>query len=264
MTAPDLLDRFAAIVGARHALRDPAETEPFVTERRGLWPGATPLVLRPGSVAEVSAILKLASETGTPVVPQGGNTGLVGGQVPDMTGSEVVLSLSRLAAIREIDTASNAIVAEAGVTLPPLPQAAEAPRRLFPLSLAPPGTAQIRGNPSPTAGAARELSDSCAPTSTAPDVWYRWVAPCNGSARIDTCGSAFDTVLSLHTGANCATLTQVACSDNSLGECGGPSAQAAITAPITAGTTYFIRVTGNFTASGTFTLLRRRHTRGGG
>ena len=123
MTAPDLLDRFVAIVGARHALRDPAETGPFVTERRGLWPGATPLVLRPGSVAEVSAILKLASETGTPVVPQGGNTGLVGGQVPDMTGSEVVLSLSRLAAIREIDTASNAIVAEAGVTLHALREA---------------------------------------------------------------------------------------------------------------------------------------------
>ncbi len=152
MTAPDLLDRFAAIVGARHALRDPAETEPFVTERRGLWPGATPLVLRPGSVAEVSAILKLASETGTPVVPQGGNTGLVGGQVPDMTGSEVVLSLSRLAAIREIDTASNAIVAEAGVTLHALREAADAAGRLFPLSLASQGTAQIGGNLSSNAG----------------------------------------------------------------------------------------------------------------
>ena len=152
MTAPDLLDRFVAIVGARHALRDPAETGPFVTERRGLWPGATPLVLRPGSVAEVSAILKLASETGTPVVPQGGNTGLVGGQVPDMTGSEVVLSLSRLAAIREIDTASNAIVAEAGVTLHALREAADAAGRLFPLSLASQGTAQIGGNLSSNAG----------------------------------------------------------------------------------------------------------------
>jgi FAD/FMN-containing dehydrogenase len=147
-----LIGRFAAIVGARHALRDPAETEPFVTERRGLWPGVTPLVLRPGSVAEVAAILKLASETGTAIVPQGGNTGLVGGQVPDRTGREVVVSLSRLNAVREIDIASNTITAEAGVTLHALREAADAVARLFPLSLASQGSAQIGGNLSSNAG----------------------------------------------------------------------------------------------------------------
>ncbi len=147
-----LIGRFAAIVGARHALSDPAEAEPFVTERRGLWPGVTPLVLRPGSVAEVAAILKLASEAGTPIVPQGGNTGLVGGQVPDRTGREVVVSLSRLSAIREIDIASNTITAEAGVTLHALREAADAAARLFPLSLASQGSAQIGGNLSSNAG----------------------------------------------------------------------------------------------------------------
>lgn len=147
-----VLDRFAAIVGDRHALRAPAETQPFATERRGLWPGVTPLVLQPGSVAEVAAILKLASETGTPIVPQGGNTGLVGGQVPDGSGREVVLSLSRLNRIREIDAASNTITAEAGVTLHALREAADAAGRLFPLSLASQGSAQIGGNLSSNAG----------------------------------------------------------------------------------------------------------------
>ncbi len=147
-----LIGRFSAIVGPRHALTDPAATHPFVTERRGLWPGATPLVLRPGSVAEVAAILKLASETGTPIVPQGGNTGLVGGQVPDGTGREVVVSLSRLDAVREIDTASNTVTAEAGVTLHALREAADAAGRLFPLSLASQGSAQIGGNLSSNAG----------------------------------------------------------------------------------------------------------------
>ena len=147
-----LIERFSAIVGPRHALTDPAETGPFVTERRGLWPGVTPLVLRPGSVAEVAAILKLASDTATPIVPQGGNTGLVGGQVPDGTGREVVVSLSRLNAVREIDIASNTVTAEAGVTLHALREAADAAGRLFPLSLASQGTAQIGGNLSSNAG----------------------------------------------------------------------------------------------------------------
>jgi len=148
----DLIGRFAAIVGARHALTDPAETAPFTVEPRGLWPGVTPLVLRPGAVAEVAAILRLASETGTSIVPQGGNTGLVGGQMPDATGREVVLSLSRLNAVREIDTASNTITAEAGVTLHALHEAADAAGRLFPLSLASQGSAQIGGNLSSNAG----------------------------------------------------------------------------------------------------------------
>src|SRR5262245_37882575 len=80
--SPELIARFAGIVGERYAVVDPTEIAPYLSEERGLYHGRSPLVLRPGSVAEVSAILKLANETGTAIVPQGGNTGLVGGQTP--------------------------------------------------------------------------------------------------------------------------------------------------------------------------------------
>ncbi|TIT83299.1 MAG: FAD-binding oxidoreductase, partial [Mesorhizobium sp.] len=112
---PSLVDRFAAIVGEKYALRDQAEIAPYITERRGLWHGRTSLVLRPGSVEEVSRIMRLATETKTPVVPQSGNTGLVGAQVPDKSGHDIILSLSRLNRIREIDVLSNTVTVEAGV-----------------------------------------------------------------------------------------------------------------------------------------------------
>jgi FAD/FMN-containing dehydrogenase len=153
-----ILDRFAAMVGAQYALRSDADIGPYVTEPRGRYGGASRLVLRPGSVGEVSAILKLASETGTPVVPQGGNTGLVGGQMPDASGREIVLSLSRLNRIREIDLQSNTVVAEAGVILQSLRDAADAADRLFPLSLASQGSAQIGGNLSSNAGGVGALA----------------------------------------------------------------------------------------------------------
>src|SRR5882757_369097 len=92
LVSPDLLPRFAAIVGERYAITDPAAQEPYLIEMRDLYHGATPMVLRPGSTAEVAAILKLANDTGTAIVPQGGNTGLVGGQLP--FNGEVLLSLN--------------------------------------------------------------------------------------------------------------------------------------------------------------------------
>ena len=82
LPSPDLLARFTAIVGAQHAVTDAAEQAPYLVESRGLYKGTTPVVLKPGSVAEVSAILKLATETGVAIVPQGGNTGHVAGQIP--------------------------------------------------------------------------------------------------------------------------------------------------------------------------------------
>jgi FAD/FMN-containing dehydrogenase len=149
---PALLARFAEIVGDRFALRSPADIEPYVHEPRGLYGGRTPLVLRPGSVEEVSRIMRLATETRTAIVPQSGNTGLVGGQQPDLSGRQVVLSLARLDRIREIDVHSNTITAEAGVILQNLQEAAEAADRLFPLSLASQGTCRIGGNLSSNAG----------------------------------------------------------------------------------------------------------------
>ncbi|MEZ5782232.1 MAG: FAD-binding oxidoreductase [Rhizobiaceae bacterium] len=148
----ETIDRFVAIVGEKYALRSKDDIEPYVTERRGLWASATPIVLRPGSVAEVSQILKLATQTGTPIVPQGGNTGLVGAQVPRRGHDEIVLSLSRLNAIREVDVSSNTITAEAGVILEDVQKAADAVDRFFPLALGAQGTCQIGGNLSSNAG----------------------------------------------------------------------------------------------------------------
>lgn len=148
----DLVQRFAAIVGDRYALRDQANIAPYLAERRGLWHGRTSLVLRPGSVEEVSRVMRLATETRTPVVPQSGNTGLVGAQVPDASGHQIVLSLSRLNRIREIDVRSNTATVEAGVILQVLQEAADAADRLFPLSLAAQGSCQIGGNLSSNAG----------------------------------------------------------------------------------------------------------------
>ena len=99
--SPDLLPRFAAIVGDKYAITDPVVLEPFLVEGRGLYHGRSSMLLRPGSVGEVQAILKLANETKTPLVPQGGNTGLVGGQIP--FDGELILSLTRLDRIREVD-----------------------------------------------------------------------------------------------------------------------------------------------------------------
>ncbi|HVW54983.1 MAG TPA: FAD-binding oxidoreductase [Rhizobiaceae bacterium] len=150
--SPELLARFAEIVGERHALTERGDIEPFVHEPRGLFAGRTSLVLRPGSVEEVSRIMRLAAETRTPIVPQSGNTGLVGGQMPDQTGREVVLSLARLDRIREVDVLSNTITAEAGVILQNLQEAADNVDRLFPLSLASKGSCRIGGNLSSNAG----------------------------------------------------------------------------------------------------------------
>ena len=148
--SPDLLPRFAAIVGDKYAITDPAALEPFLIESRGIYHGRTSMLLRPGSVGEVQAILKLANETKTPLVPQGGNTGLVGGQIP--FDGELILSLMRLDKIREVDAASNAMTCEAGVVLAKAQDAAAAVDRLFPLSLGAEGSCTIGGNLSTNAG----------------------------------------------------------------------------------------------------------------
>jgi len=153
---PELVARFAAIVGERYAITDPAEIAPYLTEERGLYHGRSPLVLRPGSVAEVAAILKLANETNTPIVPQGGNTGLVGGQTPHQ--GEVVMSLRRLDRIREVDPTSNTMTCEAGVVLMKAQEAAAAAGRLFPLSLGAEGSCTIGGNLSTNAGGTGALA----------------------------------------------------------------------------------------------------------
>ncbi len=154
----ELLDRFAAIVGEANAVRDITEMAAYLTELRHLYSGKTSLVLRPGSTIEVSQILKLANETGTPIVPQGGNTGLVGGQIPFDGGEEIILSLSRMNAVRSIDPEGNTMTVDAGVILEQAQQAADQVGRFFPLSLASEGSCQIGGNLSTNAGGTAMLA----------------------------------------------------------------------------------------------------------
>jgi FAD/FMN-containing dehydrogenase len=149
---PELVVRFVAIVGNANAEIDPDPAAPFLNERRGAYHGRTPVMLRPGTVGEVAAILKLAQETRTAIVPQGGNTGLVGGQIPDGSGSQIVVSLERLDKIRAVDADGDFMVAEAGVTLARARTAAAEAGRLFPLAIGSMEHCQIGGNLSTNAG----------------------------------------------------------------------------------------------------------------
>jgi FAD/FMN-containing dehydrogenase len=152
----DLLGRFAAIVGDKNAITDPQAQAPYLLEMRDMFHGRTPVVLRPGSVAEVAEIVKLANDTATAIVPQGGNTGLVGGQIPQH--GEIVLSLNRLDRIREVDPISNTMTCEAGVTLLKAREAAAAVDRLYPQLLPSEGTCTIGGNLSTNAGGTAALA----------------------------------------------------------------------------------------------------------
>ena len=137
-------------------MTDPADQEPYLIEPRGLYRGRTPLVLRPGSVAELASILKLAHDTHTPIVPQGGNTGLVGGQVAFH--GEVVVSTRRIDRIRDVDPVSNTLTCEAGAVLANVQAAAAEVDRLFPLSLGAEGSCTIGGNLSTNAGGTAALA----------------------------------------------------------------------------------------------------------
>src|ERR1700733_12565500 len=149
--SPELLGRFAAIVGEKFAITDPQSQTPYLVEMRDLFRGHTPAVLRPGTVEEVAAILKLANETKTPIVPQGGNTGLVGGQIPHH--NEIALSVNRIDRIREVDPASNTITVESGVTLQRTREAAAAVDRLYPQLLPSEGPSPTGANSPPKAAA---------------------------------------------------------------------------------------------------------------
>jgi D-lactate dehydrogenase (cytochrome) len=155
-----LLARFAAIVGEKYAITDRDAQAPYLVELRGLYQGHTPVVLRPSSVDEVARILKLANDTATPIVPQGGNTGLVGGQIP--LHNEIVLSLNRLDRIRDIDPTSNTLTCEAGVTLQRAREVAAAADRLYPQLLPSEGTCTIGGNLSTNAGGTAAIAHGIA------------------------------------------------------------------------------------------------------
>ena len=149
---PDLIRRLSAIVGPEHALTEPDQQTPYLVEWRDQFTGRSPLVLRPGTVEEVSSILSLANEARVAVVPQSGNTGLVGGQTPHQTNTEIVLSLARLRKVRAVDVSGSTLTVEAGLTLAEVQAEAEKVDRLFPLSLPSEGSCRIGGNLGTNAG----------------------------------------------------------------------------------------------------------------
>ena len=153
-----LVSEFISIVGEPFATIDPDPAAPYLNERRGVFHGRARSFLRPGTVAEVSEILRLADQTKTAIVPHGGNTGLVGGQTPDRSGDQIVVALDRLDRIRSVDSDGDTMTVEAGVTLRRAREAAATAGRLFPLAIGSMDTCQIGGNVSSNAGGIAVLS----------------------------------------------------------------------------------------------------------
>ncbi len=148
----EFIDLCRNAVGAQYVLTEAADTETYLTDWRRRFTGRALAVVKPGSTAEVATIIQLCNRFKVPVVPQGGNTGLVLGSVPDDSGNAIVLSLTRLNRIRAIDTINNTMTVEAGCILEHVQNAATEAKRLFPLSLAAEGSCTIGGNLASNAG----------------------------------------------------------------------------------------------------------------
>jgi len=151
----DLAAKMRAIVGDANVITD--DFAAYANDWRKKYFGKPLLVVKPGTAAEVAAVVKLCAETKTPIVPQAGNTGLVGGGVPDESGLEVIISVARMTKVLEVDTINNTMTVEAGCILQTLQETAAEHDRLFPLSLAAEGSCRIGGNISTNAGGVQVL-----------------------------------------------------------------------------------------------------------
>ncbi len=147
-----LIRKFVECVGKGNALTTNDDLTRYTHENRGLFIGKTPLVLKPKTTVEVTNIVKLAAATSTPIVPQGGHTGHVGGAVPDESGNQIVISMERMNSILEVDTVTNILICQSGVVLETIQQTADDNDRLFPLALGSQGSCQIGGNIATNAG----------------------------------------------------------------------------------------------------------------
>jgi FAD/FMN-containing dehydrogenase len=157
MMTKNLVDTLSAIAGQVNVLTAEADVAPYLVDWRGRYHGAARCVVRPGNTAEVSAVVRACAAAGAPVVPQGGNTSHCGAGIPDATGRAVLVCLSRMNAIRAIDTANDTITVEAGCVLQAVQEQATAAGRLFPLALAAEGSCQIGGNLATNAGGVQVL-----------------------------------------------------------------------------------------------------------
>jgi len=146
-TAPpqSLIDSIRSVVGDRGLLTGAADTASYAEDWRKLYQGHTRAVVRPANTTEMAEVVRLCAASGTPIVPQGGNTSMVGGAVPAEDGSELVISTSRLNRIRDIDLVDLTLTIESGVTLKAAQIAAADAGCLLPLSISSEGTAQIGG-----------------------------------------------------------------------------------------------------------------------
>lgn len=152
-----LIDALRDRLGPKAVVTDPSEIQPWLSDWRGRWHGTSPAILQPRSTEEVAAIVRLANDHGVPLVPQGGNTSMVGGATPPADGSAVILSTRRLNRIRSIDKAGQTCIAEAGVVLQTLHEAVAAEGLRFPLTLGARGSATIGGLTSTNAGGTQVL-----------------------------------------------------------------------------------------------------------
>ena len=150
MTA--LLEELKQIVGPKGLTTDPDVLQPHLVEWRGAYEGRAQALVSPATTAEVAGVVETCSRAGTAIVPQGGNTGLCGGAVPDESGEQVILSLQRMDRIRNVDPENFSIEVDAGCVLAAVQEAARLAGRFFPLSLSAEGTCQIGGNLSTNAG----------------------------------------------------------------------------------------------------------------
>ena len=155
MTIARMIEELRARFGPKIALTDPDDIAPWLTDWRGRWTGASAALLQPGSTEEVAAVVRLAGEHGVALVPQGGNTSMVGGATPPADGSALIVSLRRMNAIRSIEPGHA--VAEAGVILETLHHAAADTGQRFPLTLGARGSATIGGLVSTNAGGTQVL-----------------------------------------------------------------------------------------------------------
>jgi FAD/FMN-containing dehydrogenase len=152
-----VIDALREIVGKSNVLTAPEDTRPYFTDWRRQYSATAECVVRPGTTAEVSRVVALCAREGVAVVPQGGNTGLVGGSVPTGARRELVLALGRMSRIRNLDALNDTITVEAGCVLAAVQRAADDAGRLFPLSLAAEGSCTIGGNLSTNAGGVNVL-----------------------------------------------------------------------------------------------------------
>jgi len=152
LTDPVIVTELKSVVGPKGWIDDPVELQPYVTEWRGRYQGQARLLVAPKSTDEVASIVMACANHGVAIVPQGGNTGLCGGAIPDSSGTQVIVSLRRMKRIRKISADDYSMTVDAGCTLVQLQEAAINANRFFPLSLAAEGSCQIGGNLSTNAG----------------------------------------------------------------------------------------------------------------